>query len=143
VEKPLTLLDANALIAVLHGEPAMGQVLGILRAGSTAMTTVNIAEVYDRSSRRLGLSNAKVADVIEPLFEGPITPIAVDVDLARRAGELRSGHYHRKRRPISLADAVLLAASGSDDEIATSDSGVLALAAELSIETIELPRSTG
>lgn len=141
--KPLTLLDANALIAVVCGEPAMEPVLAILRRGSTAMTTANIAEVYDKSSRRAGLSNARLAEVIEPLFEGPITPIPVDVDLARRAGQIRSTHYHRKRRPLSLADAVLLAAPGPGDEIATSDSGVLAVAAELGIETIELPTSGG
>lgn len=138
---PLTLLDANALIAVIRGEPAMERVLGILRTGSAAMTTANIAEVYDKSSRRTGLSHARVADVIEPLFEGPLAPIPVDVDLARRAGEIRSRHYHRKRCPLSLADAVLLAAPQSGDEIATSDSDVLAVAAELGIETIELPPS--
>lgn len=141
--KPLTLLDANALIAVIRGEPAMDRVLAILRRGSAAMTTANIAEVYDRSGRRAGLSKERVADVIEPLFEGPITPITVDLDLARRAGEIRSLHYHRKRRRLSLADCVLLAASGSSDEIATSDSDVLAIAGELGIETIELPPSSG
>lgn len=141
--KPLTLLDANALIAVIGGEPAMGRVLGILRRGSAAMTTANIAEVYDRSSRRAGLSSAQVADVLDPLFEGPLTPIPVDVALARRAGEIRSAHYHRKRCPLSMGDSVLLAATGSGDEIATSDSGVLAVAAELGIATIELPPSSG
>lgn len=139
---PLTLLDANALIAVIRGEAAMERVLGILRTGSAAMTTANIAEVYDKSSRRIGLSHARVADVIDPLFEGPLVPIPVDVDLARRAGEIRSLHYHRRRHPLSLADAVLLAAPRSGDEIATSDSDVLAVAAELGIETIELPRSS-
>jgi PIN domain nuclease of toxin-antitoxin system len=143
VGKPLTLLDANALIAVVCGEPAMERVLAILRQGSAAMTTANIAEVYDKSSRRVGLSHARVAEVIEPLFEGPLTPIPVDVDLARRAGEVRSTHYHRKRRPISLADCVLLAAPGPGDEVATSDADVLAVAAELGIETIELPPSLG
>lgn len=137
----MTLLDANALIAVLRGEPAMERVLGILRGGSAAMTAANIAEVYDRSSRRAGLSHAQVADVIEPLFEGPLTPIPVDVNLARRAGEIRSQYYHRKHCPLSLADALLLAAPGPGDEIATGDSGVLTVAAELGIETIELPRS--
>jgi hypothetical protein len=36
---------------------------------------------------------------------------------------------------------VLLAAAGSGHEIATSDADVLAVAAELGIETIELPPS--
>jgi PIN domain nuclease of toxin-antitoxin system len=139
----MTLLDASALIAFIRGEPAMERVLAILRRGSAAMTTANLAEVYDKSSRGAGLSHARVADLIEPLLEGPITPIPIDVDLARRAGEIRSLHYHRKRRPISLADCVLLAAPGPDDEVATSDSDVLAIAAELGIKTIELPPSSG
>jgi PIN domain nuclease of toxin-antitoxin system len=137
----MILLDACALIAVLRGEPAMERVLAILRSGSAAMTTINIAEVYDKSSRGAGLAHARVAAVVEPLFEGAIIPIPGDVDLARRAGEIRSLHYHRKRCPISLADSVLLAAPGPGDEIATSDSGVLAVAAQLGIETIELPPS--
>lgn len=139
----MTFLDASALIAFIRGEPAMESVLAILRRGSAAMAAANIAEVYDRASRGAGLSHAQVADLIEPLFEGPIAPVPVDADLARRAGEIRSRHYHRKHRPVSLADAVLLAAPGSGDEIATSDSHVLAVAAELGIETIELPPSSG
>lgn len=106
------------------------------------MAAANIAEVYDKASRGAGLSHAQVADLIEPLFEGPIVPVPLDAGLARRAGEIRGRHYHRKQRPISLADAVLLAAPGPDDEIATSDSHVLAVAADLEIETIELPSSS-
>lgn len=139
----MTLLDASALIAFIRGEPAMEPVLAILRRGSAAMTAANIAEVYDKSSRGGGLSHARVADLIEPLFGGPIAPISVDADLARRAGEIRSLHYHRTRHPISLADSVLLAAPGTGDDIATSDSDVLAIAAKLDIQTITLPRSDG
>lgn len=138
----MTLLDANALIAVIRAERAMERVLAILREGATAITTVNLAEVYDSVARRAGLSHARVADVIEPLVEGPLTPIAVDVELARRAAAIRSAHYHRKRQPLSLADCVLLAAaSGPKDRIATSDPDVLVVAAELGIETIALPPS--
>jgi predicted nucleic acid-binding protein len=139
----VTLLDANALIAVIRGEPAMERVLAILREGSAAMTAINVAEVFDSVARRAGISHARVAEVVEPLFEGPLTPIPVGMGLARRAGELRTAHYHRKRHPLSLADAVLLAAPGPDDKIATSDSDVLAVAAELGIETIQLPPSSG
>ena len=137
----MTFLDANALIALIRAEPAMEQVLAVLRRGSTAMTTANIAEVYDRSGRRSGLSHERVAEVIEPLFEGPLTPIPVNLGLARRAGEIRSSHYHRKRRSLSLADCVLLAAPAANDKIATSDTDVLVVASELGIETIELPPS--
>ncbi|HMC50899.1 MAG TPA: PIN domain-containing protein [Solirubrobacterales bacterium] len=138
----MTLLDANALIAVVRGEPAMEQVLGVIREESTAMTTVNIAEVYDSVARKTGLSHEDIGEVIEPLLQGPIAPISVDVVLARRAAEIRSAHYHRKRQALSLADCVLLAAAGSD-RIATADPDVLTVAAQLGIETIELPPSSG
>jgi len=136
------LLDANALLAVILAEPAMERVLSILRGGTAAMTGANIAEVFDVAIRRKGFSRARVVDVVEPLFEGSVAPVNVDAALARRAGEIRAERYHRSNCPISLADAVLLAAARPGDKIATADSGVLAVAAELSIETISLPRSS-
>lgn len=136
-----TLLDANALVAVILGEPAMKAVLGLLREGNTAMTGPNIAEVYDISVRREGLSAGRVAEVVEPLFGSAIETVAVDSGLARRAAEIRFEHYHRATRALSLADVILLAAAGSEDRVATSDSAVLAVAAELGIKTIELPPS--
>jgi predicted nucleic acid-binding protein len=135
------LLDANALVAVILGEPAMKAVLGLLREGNTAMTGPNIAEVYDISVRREGLSAGRVAEVVEPLFGSAIETVAVDSGLARRAAEIRFEHYHRATRALSLADVILLAAAGSEDRVATSDSAVLAVAAELGIKTIELPPS--
>lgn len=139
----MTLLDANALIAVVRGEPAMEKVLSLIRQGSTAMTTVNIAEVYDSVARKTGLAHEDIGEVIEPLLQGPIAPISIDVALARRAGEIRSIHYHRKRQALALADCVLLAAAAGSDKIATADPDVLTVAAQLGIETIELPPSSG
>lgn len=136
-----TLLDANALVAVILEEPAMESVLGLLREGNTAMTASNLVEVYDISTRREGLSTARVAEVVEPLFEGVIEPLVVDLGLARRAAEIRSEHYHRATRALSLADVILLAAARTGDQIATSDADVLAVAAKLDIETIKLPPS--
>jgi PIN domain nuclease of toxin-antitoxin system len=139
----VTFLDACALIAVMHGEPAMKRVLAILREGSAAMTSTNVAEVFDVVARKRRIDYARIADVVEPLFEGPLRLAPVDLDLARRAAEVRTEHYHRKQRSLSLADATLLAAPRSRDKIATSDSDVLAVAAELGIETIRLPPSSG
>lgn len=136
-----TLLDANALVAVILGEPAMKPVLDLLREGDTAMTGLNIAEVYDISMRREGLPAGRVIEVVDPLFESAIETVAVDAGLARRAAEIRLDHYHRTTRALSLADVILLAAAGSGDRIATSDSAILTVAAELGIETIELPPS--
>jgi predicted nucleic acid-binding protein len=136
-----TLLDANALVAVILGEPALGPVRGLLREGEAAMVAPNIVEVYDIAARREGLPIERIAQVVEPLFEGTIEQIATDARLARRAAEIRGEHYHRKTRPLSLADVILLAAARPTDRIASSDSDVLAVAAELGIETIKLPRS--
>lgn len=137
------LLDANALLAVLLAEPAMGRVLSLLREGKAAMTGANLAEVFDIGIRRKGLPPARMAELIEPLFDGHIASIPIDPGLARRAGELRAAHYHRSKRRILPADAVLLAAAGPGDRIATADGPLLAIAAELAIETIELPPSSG
>jgi len=119
----------------------MEKVLAILREGSAAITTTNLAEVYDSVARQFGLSHEHIADVLEPLIAGPLAPIPVDVALARSAAEIRTAHYHRKHQPLSLADATLLAAPGPADKVASSDAGVLAVAAKLGIETIELPPS--
>ena len=136
-----TLLDANALVAVILGEPAMELVRGLLREGNVAMAAPNVVEVYDIASRREGIPIERVAEVVEPLFEGTIEQLAIDASLARRAAEIRIEHYHRKTRALSLADVILLAAARPADRLATSDSDVLAVADGLGIETIELPRS--
>ena len=70
--------------------------------------------------------------------------LSVDCGLARRAGRnSRRALSPLKRRALSLADVILLPRLRPADKIATSDSGVLAVAAELGIETIELPPSSG
>jgi predicted nucleic acid-binding protein len=138
-----TLLDANALVAVILGEPAMERVRDLLREGNAAMAAPNLVEVYDIATRREGLPVQRVAEVVEPLFEGTIEQVTLDTILARRAAEIRIKHYHRKTQPLSLADVILLAVARPVDRIATSDSDVLAVAAELGVETVELPRSSG
>lgn len=105
------------------------------------MAAPNVVEVYDIAVRREGLPIERVAAVVEPLFEGTIEQVAVDADLARRAAEIRTEHYHRETRRLSLADVILLAAAQRADKIATSDSDVLTVAGGLGIETIELPPS--
>lgn len=135
----MILLDAQALIAFVLGEPAMEQVRSILREGSTAITTANLGEALDVLTRREKLPSERVAAAIEPLLEGPLVPIPVDVWLARRAAEIRVEHYHRRDCSLSLADSILLAAARSADKVATADGAVITTAAKLGIETIRLP----
>jgi len=59
--------------------------------------------------------------------------------VAQRAAALRAKHYHRTSRPISLADAVLVASVGRGDRLATADPHVLAVASDEEINALALP----
>jgi predicted nucleic acid-binding protein len=135
----VTILDAYALVAFLLGGPAARRVRAILREGDTAVSGINLAETFDVSQRVHGMPISRVAEILEPLMEDVLTTIPVDAASARRAAGIRTGHYHRSRRPISLADAVLIASADRGDRIATADRDVLAVADAEGIETIALP----
>ena len=89
--------------------------------------------------RRYGVAIARSADILGSLFDEALRTVPLDRVLARRAAEIRAKHYHRTKRPISLADAILIASASDDDAIATADPDVLAIAALEGIATIELP----
>jgi predicted nucleic acid-binding protein len=135
----VTFLDAYALIAFLVGGPAAPRVREILRAGDAALASANLAETLDVSQRLHGLSIARAMDVVEPLLEGPLRLVVLDLVLAHRAAEIRAHHYHRSSCPISLADAILIASAGSNDCIATADPHMLAVAKAEDIDVVELP----
>ena len=135
----MTLLDAYALVAFLVGGPATQQVRALLREGDTAVATANLAEALDVSERVHGLPIARAMEVLEPLLEGPVAVLPLDITVARRAAEIRARRYHRTSRPISLADAVLVASAGPGDRIATADPDVLAVARAEGLEALTLP----
>lgn len=135
----MTLLDAYALIAFLVRGPATQQVRAILREGDAAVATANLAEALDVSQRVHGLPIPRAVEILEPLLEGSLTAIPLDSTVARRAAEIRAGHYHRSSRPISLADAVLIGSAKLNDRIATADPDVLAVAKVEQLEAIVLP----
>lgn len=135
----MTLLDAYALIAFLVGGPAAPRVRGILREGDAAVATANLAETLDVSQRLHGLSSARAMETLEPLLDGPLTAVALDLPIARRAAEMRARYYHRSSCPISLADAVLLATARPGDRLVTADPDVLAIAPREGIEPLALP----
>ena len=135
----MTLLDAYALVAFLVGGPASAQVRAVLREGGAAVASANLAETLDVSQRAHGLPIARAMEVLDPLLGDLMKVIPLDADVARAAAEMRSRHYHRSTRPISLADAVLLASAKGEDRIATSDPDVLAVAETEGIETLVLP----
>jgi len=135
----VTLLDAYAIIAFLVGGPAAPHVRMLLREGGTAVPTANLAEALDVSQRVHGLPIARAFEVLEPLLDGALVARPLDLSTAQRAAEIRATHYHRSRRPISLADAVLVASTRSDDRLATADPDVLAVSRAEGLQTVELP----
>lgn len=139
----MTLLDANALIALLRAQPAEEEVAALLHRGGCAMPSSCLAEIVDRLIRRGSASPEQVAERLGPLIDESLSVLALDSETARRAGELRAAHYHRKTAALSLADCVLLATAGPDDEIATSDRAVAKTARKLGIGLIPLPDSRG
>jgi len=124
----MTLLDAYALIAFLIGGPAATRVRALLREGDAAVATANLVEVLDVSQRLYSLPIPRAVEILDPLFAGPLGMVSLDAAVARRAAEIRAKHYDRSTRPISLADAVLIASARSGDRIATADPDVLAVA---------------
>lgn len=135
----MTLLDAYALIAFLIGGPAASRVGAVLREGDAGVTTTNLVEVLDVSQRLRGMPIERTMEFLGPLFAETLTVISLDLNDAQRAAEIRARHYRRRARPISLADAVLIASAGAGDRIATSDSDVLTVAGEEGIDTLALP----
>lgn len=135
----MTLLDAYAIIAFLVGGPAAPHVRTLLREGNAGVATANLAEALDVSQRVYGLPIARVLDVLEPLLDGPLAALPLDLPIGRRAAEIRATHYHRSSRPISLADAILVASARRGDRLATADPDVLAIARAEALETVELP----
>ena len=122
------LLDAFALIALLANEPAAEDVEVLLRRGDVAMTAVNLAEALDVLQRLQRISNTRLAELTAPLIGERITLVVVDEQLARNAADIRARRYHRTRSPVSLADCILLAATGASDELARSDRPLLRVA---------------
>lgn len=135
----MTLLDAYALVAFLVGGPASAQVRALLREGDTHVATANLAEALDVSQRVHGLPVDRAMAVLEPLFETTLGVRPLDLAIARGAAVIRARHYHRSSRPISLADAILIASAGPGARIATADPDVLAVALAEGIGTVALP----
>jgi predicted nucleic acid-binding protein len=114
-----------------------------LHRGDCATPAPCVAEIVDRLARRWGSSADEIARQLGPLIDESVAVLRIDSRVAWRAGEIRASHYHRKTAALSLADCILLAAAGPDDEIATSDRAVAATAHRLGIGLIPLLDSMG
>lgn len=140
----MILLDAYALTALLAGGASCerGGPVDLARADSLAAP--NLAEAADRLDRIHTVAVARTRSAVESLEQS----IDLNVRVAERvhawhAAGLRSKHYHRTRRPLSLADCMLLAMTGEEDRLATADPHVLDTAADERLGWIALADSHG
>jgi PIN domain nuclease of toxin-antitoxin system len=104
------------------------------------MNVLNRAEVIDQLTRRGALSDVVGAelDTLGISFE------PLSIELADQAGQLRSQHYHRSQRPLSMADCVALAtAMELGSSLATSDVHLATTCVEVGCPVVEIANSKG
>jgi predicted nucleic acid-binding protein len=134
------MLDAFALIALLAEEPAAETVEMLLRRGDAAMTVVNLAEALDVLRRIEKIPADRLEALTAPLLSQYIELRPIDEPIAQRAADIRARRYHRTRTPLSLADCILLAATGHNDTLATADEPLLRTARAEGISVQRLAR---
>lgn len=138
----MTVLDAQAIIAALRGEPAMARVGELLHGsdGPPMLPAVGLAEVTDVLVRT-GPSRVEACDeAIDLLRAGGLEIVPVDDRIGRLAGILRSRHWDRDTRPVSMADCVALAtAMVASVPLATADAALIAAADDEGHPVIALP----
>jgi predicted nucleic acid-binding protein len=100
------------------------------------------AEVLDRLVRVAGADEDEAAIDLMALGLGPV--VQIDEVLATRAARLRSRHYHRRTRPVSMTDCVAAAAAQMHAiGLVTSDAPLLDLCLEERIAHVAIPNSSG
>jgi PIN domain nuclease of toxin-antitoxin system len=142
----LTVLDAQAVVSLLLGEPAAEDVAALIGRPDTptCIGAVNLAEVLDVLVRLRRHSPDEVLERLEWLAVGGLEVVAIDEDLGLAAGRLRANHYDRTWWPVSLADCFALAlAAARRESLATADGPLAAAAAEERVKVIGLADSEG
>lgn len=135
----MTLLDAACLVALFRAEPGAGRVAEVITSGA-AISVINRAEVIDRLARQ-GADPAEVGADIDML---DLEHHDVTRQIADSAAALRSRHYHRTRRQISLSDCIAAAtAQHLGRPLATSDQHLADLAAIIGIHLTAVANSRG
>jgi PIN domain nuclease of toxin-antitoxin system len=139
----VTVLDAQAMVAYMRGEPARPEVARLL-ARPTAISAGNLAEVIDHMVRIAGQSADDVEADLATLADVSLHAVPVTTALAMTAGRLRARYYHRARCPVSMADCVAAAACLElEQPLATSDPDLAAIVRAEGGEVVALPDSNG
>ena len=139
-----TLIDASGIVSLLADEPAAAIVEEVLRAGSAAISAVNLGEVRDVLQRVRGHPGESIDNRLFQLLEAGMEVLAVDSELGRLAGQLRAEEYRRGISEVSLADCILVAtALRLAGRAATSDAALARMARARGVDVIALPNSAG
>ena len=142
----MTVLDAQAVIALLRDEPAAEDVDSILRRPDdiSSIPATSLAEVFDIVVRVGGRRVEEVSMLADTLLAGGLEVVSIDAETGRLAGILRSRHWDRERRPVSMADCVVLAAGIlAAEPIATADAALIGAARAEGHPVVLLPDSQG
>lgn len=142
----MTVLDAQAVVALLLGEPAADEVAALVRdtGHPASISAVNVAEVVDVLVRVMGRTHEEVIEKLDWLSAGGLIVMPVDESIGRIAGRIHARRYHRRDRPLSMADCVALATAITHREpIATSDPPLAATAIAEGCDVVPLPDSQG
>jgi predicted nucleic acid-binding protein len=138
----LIVLDAQAFIAYATNEPGAAVVRDQLKTKQQVLlSTANLTEVIYFLGRTREAATASVyADIIE--LEIHITRL--DEGCALEAASLRLRHYHRVRRPVSLADCCAAAlALDRGAALVTSDGPLLDLMIDEQGDVLPVAASDG
>ncbi len=141
----MTYLDAHCLVALVANEAAAQEVDELLRGGGCRVVAVNLAEAIDVAVRTHPYPFAEVRKALEPLVLGGHLTVAVSGEAeAWLAAEVRVSEHHRSKRPLSMADCMLLAhALSTEDAVATSDAHVADVARSRGLTVVALPDTAG
>jgi uncharacterized protein with PIN domain len=140
----MIVLDAYALTALLAAEPAADEVAALISTEPTVVPSANLAEAADTLMRIHGIDVGRTRVAVESLQQSADLRVRdVGEASAWRAASLRGAHYHRTRRPLSLGDCLLLASTGAEERLATSDPHVLDVAEAEQISWLALPDVSG
>lgn len=136
------VLDASALVALTLAEPGGDEVRSLLQAGGS-IAAVNIGEALDLLCR--GRTDPEVvAASFDGVVQAGVDVVACDWALARRAAELRSRHYHRRDRAVSLADCFAIAvAERLGQPLVSSDADQCRVARAVGVELRPIENSRG
>jgi PIN domain nuclease of toxin-antitoxin system len=140
----VTVLDAQAIVAGLTGEPGMAEVDRLLRDRDSIpmVSAVTLAEAMDVLVRARRHRVERCDEQFGLLYSGGLEVIPVDEEIGRLGGLLRARHWDRDRRPVSMADCIALATAMIRQEpIATADATLIAAARAEGHPVIPLPHS--